>query len=119
MDMNKRISFGRRKSDWLIPLGFLTVGVIAAFWASYNRTQKAALENENKYLQVQLQNLERVVKQYEKREGKNATGPSGSAGEAKSMRRPVPGGNVNVAPAGAAKSSSTARSVSPPASAPQ
>lgn len=75
--MNKRITFGRRKTDWLIPLGFLAVGVVAAFWASYNRTKKSDIERQNETLKVQVQNLERIVNQYEKRENKNIkpTGP--------------------------------------------
>jgi hypothetical protein len=75
--MNKRVSFGRRKSDWLIPLGFLAVGVIAAFWASYNRTKKSDIERQNEALRVQVKNLERIVHQYEKRDSKvnKPTGP--------------------------------------------
>lgn len=71
--MNKRIKFGRRKSDWIIPLGFLTVGVIAAFWASYNRTKKTDIERQKEALEVQVKLLERVVDHYEKGETANAT----------------------------------------------
>ena len=73
--MNKRLKFGRRKSDWLIPLSFLAVGVIAAFWASYNRTRKSDLERQKEALEVQVKLLERVVEHYEKGEVANATGP--------------------------------------------
>jgi hypothetical protein len=47
-------------------LGFLAVGVIAAFWASANRAEKLILQRQNKNLQVQVQLLETLVRNYEK-----------------------------------------------------
>lgn len=102
MSENKRMRFGRRKSDWLVPLGFLTVGIIAAFWASYNRTRKADIERQKEALEVQVKLLERVVEHYEKDEAASAT-PTGRPGHEKT-------GGVQQADNSATATSNTASS---------
>jgi len=71
MKINKRITFGRRRSDWLIPLGFIAVGIVGAFWASYNRTVKADTERQNQALRQQVQLMERLDKNFEKTKRQN------------------------------------------------
>jgi len=75
---NKRITFGRRRSDWFVPLGFIAVGIGASFWASYNRTRKSDLHRQNEALRVQVKLLERPVDRYEGDLAKSGT-PHGKA----------------------------------------
>ena len=63
--MEKRLKFGRRKSDWLIPAAFLLLAFLAALWAILNLVGREKAEDINSGLQSQVKLQERLIKHYE------------------------------------------------------
>ena len=61
----RRINFGRRRSDWLVPALLLTIAVANAIWAYSNYLQRQDVEALKKGLEVQTQLRERQLKNYE------------------------------------------------------
>jgi hypothetical protein len=71
----RRINFGRRRSDWLVPLIFLTIAVANALWAYNNYLQRQDVEALKKGLEVQTQLRERQLRFYEKQLNSKAAAP--------------------------------------------
>ncbi len=62
----RRINFGRRRSDWLVPLLLFAIAVANALWAYNNYLQRQDVEALKKGLEVQTGLRERQLHNYEK-----------------------------------------------------
>jgi hypothetical protein len=63
---NRRRPWGRRRSDWIIPL-LLLIALTGAFaWAWNNYQAKTDVAEINRSLEVQTQLRERQIRNYEK-----------------------------------------------------
>jgi len=71
----RRINFGRRRSDWLLPLLFLTIALVTAMWAYSSYLQRRDIEILKKGLEVQTGLRERQLKFYEKQEATKSAAP--------------------------------------------
>jgi hypothetical protein len=63
---NRRRPWGRRRSDWLIPVLLLIAGLSALLWAWSVRVQKHDVEELNKGLNTVTQLRERQLRNLEK-----------------------------------------------------
>ena len=77
--MNKRLKFGRRKSDWILPVTLFLIALAAGLWGQRSYVEKREAEEQRQDLTTQVQLYERLLKQKEKA-GMNPNGePTKSA----------------------------------------
>ena len=65
--MSRRTPFGRRKSDWIIPIILVVLAVVAVGWAVYNRVQAKDAETISHAYKDQATVLERQLKTVDKK----------------------------------------------------
>ena len=65
--MSRRTPFGRRRSDWIIPILLLSLVLVAIGWAVYNRVQAKDAETISNAYKDQATVLERQLKTVDKK----------------------------------------------------